>query len=506
MAEVLVNSPNEGDSNGCVLWLDDLERFLDPVALTPTMLAALVQRSIIVVATMQARFYRTYVAKKQLSLADDDDQKHMSRVSAQVVESFTILFLNRLWSKTELLRANEASDPRVLDAVRHGSEYGVAEYLAAGPQLLREWQSAWAVGTNPRGAAIVAAAVDCARTGVNRNLSASLIRELHHHYLRERGGRSLRPESEEEAFEWATQLRHGTTSLLTSVGSGTYRVFDYLPDAIDRDAGSEPVPDQVWLGNLNHARVNPCKCCVRAIGRAAINQQRPDIAWTAWHAEAESGDSEAAYEIGMLLEKKGDLVGAEAWYRRSSKGSNADAMHNLAFLVRDGGDEAGALDWWKRAVEAGNLHAAFHLGWHQERNGNNSTAEKYYRKAALGGDGHACFHIGVFAERRSDFAEAEGWYRQAVELGDLGALNNLGVMLQKKGDLDGAEKCWREAFAEGDVNSAWNLGMLFLDRGKQADCWKWLQQAARKQHPMAMDAVKKIGDLDDWGVGSDFAP
>src|SRR4051794_37424132 len=58
-----------------------------------------------------------------------------------------------------------ADDTRIAAALERSAEFGVAEYLAAGPKLLTIWRDGWAPGTHPRGAAIVAGAVAARRAG-----------------------------------------------------------------------------------------------------------------------------------------------------------------------------------------------------------------------------------------------------------------------------------------------------------------------------------------------------
>jgi hypothetical protein len=36
-----------------------------------------------------------------------------------------------------------ARDPRIVEALTHADLYGVAEYMAAGPELVRDWEDAW---------------------------------------------------------------------------------------------------------------------------------------------------------------------------------------------------------------------------------------------------------------------------------------------------------------------------------------------------------------------------
>jgi len=81
--------------------------------------------------------------------------------------------------------------------------FGLAELLADGPELARDWQNGWRPGGHPRGASLVAAAVDCRRTGLSDPVPVELLAELAEHYLGARGGATLRPEALDDAENWA---------------------------------------------------------------------------------------------------------------------------------------------------------------------------------------------------------------------------------------------------------------------------------------------------------------
>jgi hypothetical protein len=99
---------------------------------------------------------------------------------------------------------------------------------------------------HPRGAALIAAAVDARRAGYHRPLPVEVVQGLHAHYLRERGGMRLRPESWEDALAWAVEPMHATASLLIPDEQQRYLAFDYLVDAVDNGAAGVLIPDVAW--------------------------------------------------------------------------------------------------------------------------------------------------------------------------------------------------------------------------------------------------------------------
>ncbi len=155
--------------------------------------------------------------------------------------------LARRWTPSELERARlVGSDPRIAAALRAADRFGVSEVLAAGPELLETWGDAWAPKANPRGAALVAAALDCRRAGLVDPVPQEWLRVLHRRYLEARGGGDLQPEPFDEALAWACKAVHASSSLLVGNYSQGYAAFDYLLDSPEL----EPVPDHLREGLL----------------------------------------------------------------------------------------------------------------------------------------------------------------------------------------------------------------------------------------------------------------
>ncbi|WP_327434772.1 hypothetical protein [Streptomyces sp. NBC_01236] len=137
----------------CVLWLDDVERYLGSDGLTRTDVARLVDgdgHHRVVLATLRSAEMARYTDSAHPDAADAAEAR-------QVLEQAIQLRLRRPLSAAERERAlTRAWDQRIADALDHSDEYGLAEYLAAGPELLNAWENAWEnarEGGNPRSAA-----------------------------------------------------------------------------------------------------------------------------------------------------------------------------------------------------------------------------------------------------------------------------------------------------------------------------------------------------------------
>ena len=241
----------------CVLWLDDLENYLGAGGLTRSGIAPLLlgKRSHrVVMATLRA----AEEAVLTNEAAGQEGGWQPWKDAREVLELAHRIRLPRMFSPPERERARaQAWDPRIGDALARADVYGVGEYLAAGPELLRDWENAWSPNTDarapshPRSAALLAAAVDIRRGGYTSPLPRTLLDEVHGHYLQERGGSRLRPEPLADAWAWATKARRATTALLQPVDDRHVQVFDYLLDAVQRRSSpGDYVPDSILAATL----------------------------------------------------------------------------------------------------------------------------------------------------------------------------------------------------------------------------------------------------------------
>jgi hypothetical protein len=219
-----------------VLWLDDLERFLGSGGLTGAAVRAVLRAGgdeRCIVATMRSEEYAKFSGR--IGAGAEGVGREAMREGWDVLRQASRVEVPRMWSAEEIARANRRhGDWRLAEAVRHAAEYGVAEYLAAAPQLLAEWRDAWAPATHPRAAAMVLAAVDARRAGVHRPLPRQVLLRMQEPYLHARGGERLRPESADAALAWATAPLYATSSLLIPAEGG-FLAFDYLIDAVGKD-------------------------------------------------------------------------------------------------------------------------------------------------------------------------------------------------------------------------------------------------------------------------------
>ncbi|MEV0773798.1 tetratricopeptide repeat protein, partial [Nocardia salmonicida] len=140
---------------------------------------------------------------------------------------------------------------------------------------------------------------------------------------------------------------------------------------------------------------------------------------------AEAGVGVAMYNLGFLIAQRGDLVEAESWFRKAVEAGDNDAMNNLGLPPE-------LLGKFAKTIARNTIT---NLGFLLEQRGDLDEAEAWFRTAIEAGDNDAMTNLGLLLERRGDLVEAEAWFRTAIEAGDNDAMTNLGLLLERRGDL-----------------------------------------------------------------------
>jgi tetratricopeptide (TPR) repeat protein len=347
----------------CVLWLDDLERFLGSGGLTAAQLGRLIIGSghhRVILATLRA----AEEARLADAVADaDDGVRDALRDTRQVLDQATTIRLARMFSAEELDRARARDwDPRVAEALGHSAEYGIAEYLAAGPELLRDWEDARgaAAGPHARGAALVAAAIDLRRAGHTGPIPRVVLGHVQEQYLTGPEHSRTPREPLPEAWQWATRQRV-TTALLQPVASDRVEVFDYLVDTVQRrTAPGAFVPERVIRAAVDAsgpAEATSLADAARAQGRYSLAEYAYRHAYSARCADPELSAEHpdiltSRNNLALALWDLGRLEEAEAQFRatleartRTLGAEHPDTLtsrNNLALVLRDLGGPAQA--------------------------------------------------------------------------------------------------------------------------------------------------------------------
>ncbi|MFH8657343.1 tetratricopeptide repeat protein [Streptomyces afghaniensis] len=438
-------------SDNKVIWLDDLDRFLSHPGLSTGSLDEALRTGAVLIGTMRAE------QMDMLSPRYERGHSQQSRVLVRSARAVTarahIIYIDRRWGDQEVKRAGRSADPRVRDASRHAAEYGIAEYLAAGPQLYLEWQNAWAPGLHPRGAALVSAAVDLQRVGVQEPVSRELLERLHDNYLGQRGGIRLRPEPILDAFHWALEPLHATSSLLIPVADDMFRAFEYLPAAVARDKRSDGPPDDVWATAIEDFSLE----IAHTVGHRAEKARKPEFAVKAYERLAKAGVHDGSFHLGYLAAQEDRLEEAEYWYRQAIAQGSRVSKNNLGTVLMRSGREDEAAYWFGEASREGDSRAMRNLGGYLLNLKQFDEARDLFTSFMEKSPSVAKLLMGQLHISRSEYDTAEYWLRQAVDDGNDDAWFPLGIAQEKRNDLEGALCSYGRAVKEGNKRAANNL-------------------------------------------------
>jgi uncharacterized protein len=512
-----------------VLWLDNLHRHLGSSSLIAQAIRELPQ-SVVIIATIGSRHHRDYTENLEQKATSDPDRWRDLQLAADTMKAFLKVPLARRWSAQELDRAAEQADRRLRRAASHGDRYGVAEYIAAGPHLAQKWRDGWSPGTHPRGAALVAAAIDLHRAGISTAVPVNVLTDLHEVYLRARGGAQLRPEPFEKALEWAAALEHGATSLLIPDDDDQYRPFDYLVEEAGNDVDGSDIPTEVWDAVLVHADDSDL---MSVIVHAAI-QNRMDHAVRAFDrrdaghvkgrliafssddeeekgviirrmmiaaegriiydgddstalalSEAESGTAEWNHAVGFHHIKSDELDQAEEYLRRAAEAGHLEAQHNLAVLLLVQSRAEEARDWVAKVNQTEYREGQHLLGLLHWRLGEFSEAANVFEENVDLVADLIATDLARGLMNRGDHDRARLWLRRAHEHGTARATFLLGESHDQTDDLAEAEHWWRLAWERGSVDAAIRLGETHLSRQEWEEAEPFVRAAAEAQRGSA---------------------
>ncbi|MFE6031005.1 tetratricopeptide repeat protein [Streptomyces niveus] len=436
----------------CVLWLDELSRYLEAGCFGASELGQLVRSKAVVLATLDAA-------------------AHERSIRSVVVDQMEPLILERRWSPAERDRARSSPDPSVVRAAQADPALGVAECLAVAPRLWRELALADRAGGSPRGAALTRAGIDLARAGLNGPFSTALLLNTHSLYLADGGGPLLRPESPGDALAWAGKVRCGASSMLLPAGEGTWNVHPQLIAEAQR--ADVPVHALTWFQAMDTAHDIDEMFAVAL----KANDHAPSIAVPLWRAMADAGISRAANNLGIVLADLGRYTEAERAYRMQADMKDPTVLLNLGNLLGKTGRYEEAVVALQEAGARGNAAAWNNLGLLLRDQGRLDHAETCLRSAALAGAADAEFNLGVLLGDLGRTEEAMAAYGRASAAGDSDGEVNWGILLAQESRWAEAEPLFRGRAEAGDGEAVFCLANLLKTNGRMQEAMDWYHRA-----------------------------
>lgn len=339
--QVLVD--NGVQLRNAVVWLNDLENYLEPGGLDVQLLQSLTGAGtfgVAVLATMREIEYR----KRRF------EHEGASVEERELLEQAELVSLGRLWTESERERAaGFAWDPRIQSALGHSEEYGLAEYLSNGPELWELWNATRETDPDHVGAAIVAAALDCRRAGLVRPVPEGLLQDLYGGYLSRTRDFQQSASAFQEGLSWATRQIRDINALLVPE-TGGYQSFDYMLDQLQANPDSWPVPDAVWKAVLEEIQPHGAW----SVGMEAYWADRLTFSEEAFRIGLQSSDPQVVSRCALGMADLANLLDrfpqARYWRKRAAAPTElpeaSDASTELGRRLLESPSE----EWYLRAA------------------------------------------------------------------------------------------------------------------------------------------------------------
>jgi tetratricopeptide (TPR) repeat protein len=331
-----------------VLWLDELQRYLhNPDRVTAGIVRAMLRGRTVLVGTMWPDDYAIRVAARQTGT---DDRYARDRELLDLAHVFDVA---DVFTAAEHTGAQElaATDGRIRVAL-DSSDGGLTQVLAAGPELVRRWEQA-----DPYAKAIITAAVDARRLGVDNPVTVQFLADAAPRYPTTAQRATAPIGWLQHALAFATTLLHGATSALVPVDDGTmggaagYVAADYLLQHARRTRRTDRLPASAWQALVAHIG-NPDD--VKRLAGSAQRRMRYRYALLFHQRLIDGGDREAAWNLARML---ADCDRIDDLRARADAGEVA-ALVTLADVARRRGRIAEAIDLLTAAANMGDGFAA----------------------------------------------------------------------------------------------------------------------------------------------------
>lgn len=452
-----------------IVWLDETQRYLDSQrGLNAGTVRALLRADhpVVLIGTIWPSRYNSY---SRLPRPDETTDPYPAQ--REVLKLAEVIHIDSIFSEQEQARAQElaAHDPRIRAALETRG-YGLTQTIAGVPALVKQWRTA-----DPYATAMITAAVDATRLGVQSPLAADLLRDAAPGYCTNSERATAPADWFERALAHATAPLHGQVSVLApqptsdmAMGSiSGYTVTDYLLQRISEQRQDICPPGTFWDACLRHLADEGD---ISRIAVEADNRLRYTYAIPLFLRETRPGDAIApvvARRLGQMgrIDEAIELLGESIEY-----GNTAVALCAIDLLSAGGRPEE-AIEGLRR-VSSPNAHL-----WVAD------LLEKCGRIdeaiAALCGDYRAadCKYYSEHYDpldppsetRAREIAELLARHARADELqsraeaGDEYAIVNLAVLTAKQGDHETGVTTLRSMAKSGNGYAQLRLAQLYID-------------------------------------------
>ena len=454
-----------------VVWLDELQTFLQgPYIAESAITAGAVRRlldaptPVIVLGTLWPTYARDLRASGPEPTTGQDRPLYPGAVEILSDGRVTEVSL-KTFSETERAHATElaAQDPRLARALAD-RDYNVTEALAGAPELMHRYERA-----TEEQEAVIHAAVDARRLGIQAPLSYRLLCEAARGYLT-----TLHPDD-----TWLTPAIQELTSATRPQDRATaplipilndqraevigYTVADYLLQHLTRRRRTNRLSDTTWQALIDHShRADDQALLADAAARRLLYRYSKPLR----RRLADAGDKEAMDARADSMIEQGRIKELRAL---ADAGGFRAAYWLADQLVQQGrADEA--IEMWRRQVDAGHGGRDM-LARLLVKQGRADEAIEMWRRH---GDS-----VGLVLLLR-ELGRVEE-LRELADAGNSSAAEKLRDLLIEGGNVDAAVQVERQLTATGDRHGSFELPRLLLKQGRVDE----LRQLADAGHSYA---------------------
>ncbi|GAA4460378.1 tetratricopeptide repeat protein [Phytohabitans houttuyneae] len=462
-----------------IIWLDELQRFLPGPYLTDgsvAITAATIRRlldsptPVVVAGTL----WPAYAASLRAYDVDPDNPDIQRPRYPAAVDILTDRRIQEIridsFTQEEVAAAAQLAtrDPRLATAIAD-PDHNVTEALAGARELTDRYERA----THTQ-RAVLHAAIDARRVGIESPLTEDLLREAARAYLRA-------PYPDDAWFSPAMNeltTRHRpqdkTTAPLVrpspSPGQRAmigYTVTDYLLQHLSTRRRTEPIPTLAWQGFSAHAAVRDD---LLRLADHAERRLRYDQALPIYQRLCDAGDEVAAYGLVHVLARQHNV---RELRDRANSGDKHAAEELARLLVK-----LDRVDELRDCADSGDKHAAEELARLLRRQGHVGEL----RARADADDAAAAKELLSLLQKEGRVGELREW----ADAGNEAAAKELAKLLRKKGQLDELRE-WADT---GNHAAAKELAKLLRKKGQLDELRQW---ADTGNHTAAKELAKLLG-------------
>jgi predicted negative regulator of RcsB-dependent stress response len=442
-----------------VLWLDELQRYLGGThGLTAATVRALLQTGIVLVGTLWPDDYAIRIVPRHPDSAD------LYAADRQLLNLAQIHGVADTFSTAERKRAAAlARSDRRLRTGLEAPDAGLTQVLAAGPALVRWWEQS----PTPYGKAVITAAVDARRLGVQAPITAEFLTDAAPGYLTSTQQAKVLNNWLEVALTYATTELHGAASALAPVAVGMgvaagYTVADYLVQHARRVRRTARLPAEAWQALVEH--IHHVDDIDRLIANARW-RMRFRYLEPLHRKQAGTGDQLRVRRLATLLATQGRVEEAMAVLQPLVDKGDPFAVNDLAELLKVQGQADEAIEILRTPPAVGHWSTAIQLVELLVEQGRADEAIDALRTRGDGGDQMA-------TQRLVNLLVERGYNDRAIEflrtrVGDPEAAMRLAGFLIDQGITEEAKTILRLHADDGYEPAARRLGELLVEGGRE---------------------------------------